>query len=218
MNKVGILGGAFDPIHFGHLRMAQELAESVKLAEVRFIPTASPPHRPQPQTPAEHRLIMARLAIEGNPLFRCDDREIRRHAAQQNPSYTIDTLLSLEQELDKGTGLCLLLGGDAFLGLPTWHRWTELLEHCHIVVAHRPGSELQPETLPHELKALWRSAATQNIQDLEQTCVGRILMQPITALDISATRIRDDLRQGKNPRYLLPDAVIDYIRTHKLYR
>lgn len=218
MNRIGILGGAFDPIHFGHLRMAQELAESLGLCQVRFIPTASPPHRPLPQTPAAHRLAMVQLAIEGNPLFSCDDREIRRHAEQPTPSYTIDTLGSLERELGRDVRLCLLLGGDAFLGLPTWHRWTELLQHCDIVVAHRPGAELQSETLPQPLQVLLRSTATQKVEDLDQFPLGRILMQPITALDISATRIREDLKQGKSPRYLMPDGVIDYIRRQQLYR
>lgn len=217
MNTIGILGGAFDPIHFGHLRMGQELADALGLAEVRFIPTGHPPHRPQPQSDAEHRIAMVRLAIENNAKFRCDDREIRRCAEQRKPSYTLDTLLSLEEEFGKDTALCLLLGGDAFLGLPTWHRWQELLGHCHIVVAHRPNTVLQPQSLPQPLKVLWGKSGTQKAEDLARNKVGCIFMQPITALDISATHIREDLKQGKSPRYLLPDAVIDYIRTQKLY-
>ncbi|HEU4708996.1 MAG TPA: nicotinate-nucleotide adenylyltransferase [Methylophilaceae bacterium] len=218
MQLLGILGGAFDPIHFGHLRMAQELADALSLAEVRFIPTASPPHRPQSSTPAADRLAMVDLAIDGNPLFRGDDLEIRRHAEQRQPSYTIDTLLSLEQELGKDTALCLLMGGDAFLGLPAWHRWETLLQHCHIVVANRPNAVLQPAKLSQPLKALWEKSGTHNVRDIAKEKAGRIFMQPITALDISATRIRKDLKLGKSPRYLLPDAVIDYISTHTLYR
>lgn len=217
MNRVGILGGAFDPIHFGHLRMAQELADALKLTEVRFIPTASPAHRPQSQTPAADRLAMVELAIDGNPLFRSDEREIRRHAAEQLPSYTIDTLLSLQQAPVNDAALCLLLGGDAFLGLPTWHRWQQLLDHCHIIVAHRPHAVLQPENFPQQLKALWDKSGTDRVEDIQERKSGCLMLQPITALDISATRIREELKQRKNPRYLMPDAVIDYIHAKKLY-
>jgi nicotinate-nucleotide adenylyltransferase len=218
LQLIGILGGAFDPIHFGHLRLAQELAQALELAEVRFIPTAYPPHRPQSQTAATHRLAMVQLAIEDNPLFRCDEREIARYNVQQKPSYTIDTLLSLEQETAEGSALCLLLGGDAFLGLPAWHRWEKLLQHCHIIVAHRPNTSVQLEQLTPPLKALWEKTATSDVGALKREKSGHILMQPITALDISATRIRSNLQQDKDPRYLLPDVVMDYIRTHKLYR
>jgi nicotinate-nucleotide adenylyltransferase len=217
LQLTGILGGAFDPIHLGHLRLAQELADTLNLAQVRFIPTASPPHRPQPQTSAADRLAMVQLAIDDNALFHCDDREVRRYAELQQPSYTIDTLLSLNQEIGAQTALCLLLGGDAFLGLTSWHRWQELPDYCHIVVAHRPHAVLQPETLPEPLKGLWKQSGTFEAEDLRTEKSGRIFMQPITALDISATRIRQDLKQGKSPRYLLPDTVIDYIRTQKLY-
>ena len=218
MQLIGILGGAFDPIHFGHLRLAQEMGEALGLAEVRFIPTAYPPHRPPSATIADHRLAMVRLAIEGNPLFCCDDREIARYNAQQKPSYTLDTLLSLERDAAAGSALCLLLGADAFLGLPSWYRWQELLQHCHIIVAHRPNSNLQPEYFPQPLKSVWEDAATSDVDAIKEKKHGHILLQQITALDISATRIRHDLDQSKNPRYLLPDAVLAYILTHNLYR
>lgn len=197
--------------------MAQELADTLGLGQVHFIPTASPPHRPQPQTAAAHRLTMVRLAIEGNPLFRCDDREMRRHAEEQLPSYTVDTLLSLKHELEEDTALCLLLGGDAFLGLPTWHRWEELLNHCHVVVAHRPHAELRPTNFPPSLQALWSKSGTSDVKDLRENRSGCLMLQPITALDISATRIRQDLKLRQNPRYLLPDSVIEYISSQKLY-
>ncbi|HYD33340.1 MAG TPA: nicotinic acid mononucleotide adenylyltransferase, partial [Methylophilaceae bacterium] len=114
--------------------------------------------------------------------------------------------------------LCLLLGADAFLGLPTWHRWQEILHHCHIVVAHRPNADMRPENFAASLKMLWDSCATSQPEHLREKRAGLILMQPITALDISATRIRQDLAQGDNPRYLLPDGVLDYIRAENLYR
>lgn len=215
---IGILGGTFDPIHYGHLRMAQELAEALELSEVRFIPAANPPHRNAPVASAVHRAAMARLAISGNPLFQLDDCELQRFILSGAPSYTIDTLLALRQQIEDDTALCLILGSDAFMGLASWHRWQELLGLCHIVVAHRPNAEPQPERMPPALQACWRKAMTENIKDLHSENAGRIYMQRITPLDISASNIREDLRRGTSPRYLMTDDVINYIKAYQLYR
>ena len=218
MNTIGILGGAFDPIHFGHLRMAQELAEICRLDQVRFIPTANPPHRSQPRATPDQRLAMVKLAIADNPVFCCDEREISRHAEKSSPSYTIDTLQSLNAELGEETAVCLLLGSDAFLGLPSWHRWEELLDYCHIIVAHRPPAALQAQDLPLPLKRLWDKSGITDSAELAKSKAGRIMLLPITPLDISSTRIRGNLHLGKSPRYLMPNAVIDYIQANQLYR
>lgn len=209
----GILGGTFDPIHFGHLRMAQELYEELDLAEVRFVPAAIPPHRTAPQIDAGHRTAMVRLAIAGNPAFALDTREL----ARPGPSYSFDTLTELRDELGTRAPLCLLIGGDAFLGLPTWHRWQELLALAHLVVAHRPGATPSKAAMPAELQVLWRQHGTDEPAELRASPAGRILRQRITALDISASAIRDMLHRGRSPRYLLPETVCDYIRTHHLY-
>ncbi|OIQ83968.1 putative nicotinate-nucleotide adenylyltransferase [mine drainage metagenome] len=210
--SIGILGGTFDPIHFGHLRLAQEMGESLELDEVRFIPAARPPHRSEPHCTAPHRAAMVQAAIAGNPLFALDTRELER----SGPSYMVDTLSSLRAELGKQQPLMLLLGTDAFLGLPTWHRWKQLLDLCHVCVAHRPGFRLDadnPEMAP-ELRIEWQS----RFQDtLPATASGHILLREITALDISASRIRHTLMHHRSPRYLMPDAVFDYIHTHHLY-
>jgi nicotinate-nucleotide adenylyltransferase len=213
LKPIGILGGTFDPIHYGHLRMAQELLQALKLDEVRFIPAANPPHRDQPATSASHRAEMLRLAIAGNPQFRLDDRELQR----SGPSYAVDTLLSLRAELGKGVSLSLLLGSDVFLGLTSWRRWDELLSLAHIVVAHRPHAAPSPENMAGPLKALWQQYNTTSIEDLAKTSCGKILLHHITPLDISATQIREQLAQGSSPRYLVPESVIDYITTHQLY-
>ena len=213
MKLIGILGGTFDPIHYGHLRMAQELLQALKLDEVRFIPAANPPHRDQPATSASHRAEMLRLAIAGNPQFSLDDHELQRNG----PSYTVDTLLSLREELGKGVSLSLLLGSDVFLGLTSWHRWDELLSLAHIVVAHRPHAVPNPENMADPLKALWQQHNTTSIEDLAKTSCGKILLHHITPLDISATKIREQLAQGSSPRYLVPESVINYITTHQLY-
>lgn len=217
MDIIGILGGAFDPIHFGHLRLAEELGEALGMAEVRFIPTANPPHRSQPMASAVQRAAMVQLAIAGNPKFRLDNREISRNLEHGNPSYTIDTLLSLHEESGGHTAFCLILGSDAFLGLSGWHRWDELLNYCHIVVAHRPNALFTPDKLPLPLQQTWEKCLTTSVNDLKNKSAGHILLQPITALDISATRIRQDLKSNKSVRYLVPDMVVDYIRAQQLY-
>lgn len=213
MKLIGILGGTFDPIHYGHLRMAQELLQALNLDEVRFIPAATPPHRAQPATSAGHRAEMLRLAIADNPQFSLDDRELQRNG----PSYTVDTLLSLREELGKSVSLSLLLGSDAFLGLTSWHRWDELLSLAHIVVALRPRAAPNPENIAEPLKALWQQHVTTSIKDLARAGCGKILLHHITPLDISASKIREQIARGSSPRYLVPQSVINYITTHQLY-
>lgn len=207
---IGILGGTFDPIHFGHLRMGQELAQGLGLNQVRFIPAATPPHRAVPHASAQHRAEMVRLAIAGNPLFALDTREFERNG----PSYMVDTLTSLRAETGQETPLYLLLGADAFLGLPAWHRWRELFALANIAVAHRPGFVLDADMAP-ELRSEWQLRYTN--QPGRESC-GRVFVQEITALDISASAIRNNIWQQQSIRYLLPEAVNDYIQTHHLYQ
>jgi nicotinate-nucleotide adenylyltransferase len=215
LTPVGILGGTFDPIHNGHLRLAEEVAGLLDLAQIRFIPTGTPPHRAQPAASNAQRAEMVRLAIAGNPLFVMDERELVR-AGQ---SYSFDTVTELRSTLPAKTPVVLMMGADAFLSLPGWHRWRELLEICHIVVAQRPGygvtsweSALAPE--------LWEAFANRsvvNMSPLRRSPGGRIAIHTMTALDISASLLRSQLRSGVSPRYLLPDAVLDYIHQNGLY-
>lgn len=206
---IGILGGTFDPVHYGHLRSALEVLEELQLAQVRFIPSHTPPHRDAPLATPEQRLALVQHAIADQPGLVMDDRELTR----RGPSYTRDTLACLRSDLDD-TPLCLLLGMDAFVTLPTWHGWRELLQLAHIVVMHRPGSE---PTLADELKVLVASHRSDDGYALREQPAGRIVFQPVTQLDISATQIRCLLAQGKSPRYLLPDAVLAYIGEQRLY-
>jgi nicotinate-nucleotide adenylyltransferase len=210
---IGILGGTFDPIHFGHLRMAQKLLEALNLSEVRFIPAAKPPLKNQPIASANDRAAMVRLAIADNSQFSLDERELERNGT----SYTMDTLLSLRKELGADVSLCLLMGSDAFLGLPNWLRWQELLNYCHIVVAHRPNIAPNPEAMSAQLKTLWEKSATTHVEDLTKKTAGHILTQHITPLDISATQIREDFKHNLTPRYLMPECVINYINENGLY-
>jgi nicotinate-nucleotide adenylyltransferase len=210
-----ILGGTFDPVHFGHLRLAQELADVVRAGRVLFIPAGVPPHRAAPHASAVQRLEMVRLAVAGNPRFAADDRELKR----AGPSYTVDTLAALRDELGTDAPLCLLLGSDAFAALPTWHRWETLFDLAHIMVAHRPGARhaTWDECMPQLLRAEWRKRLCGDPAELHAAPAGRILAHPIAALDISATAIRDGVRSGATPRYLLPDSVLDYIQINSVY-
>ena len=211
---LGVLGGTFDPIHFGHLRLAQELADALGLGRVRFIPTGTPPHRDSPQVNGTHRLQMVRIAIAGNPLFDADDREIHRKGI----SYTYDTLTELRNE-HADRPLCLLMGTDAFAALATWHRWQELFDLAHVVIAYRPGFRFEEleDALPAPLRKIYRQRRG-GAPALLRASAGSILTREIPALDISATNIRALLAQGSSARYLVPDAVLEYIEKHNLYK
>ncbi len=212
---IGIFGGTFDPVHYGHLRLAQELGELLRLAEVRIIPAGTPPHRAAPQVTAEQRLEMTRLAVAGNPLLAVDDREVRR----SGPGYTIDTLTELRRQLGPSRPLCLLLGADAFLELATWHRWHDLFGLAHLVIAHRPGfpPESWPARMPEPLAREYSARLLRQPFGVHLSPAGGIVTQAIAALDISASMIRDSLTRGVSPRYLLPDPVLDYIGRNNLY-
>ena len=217
MQLVGLLGGTFNPIHFGHLRMAQELAGALNLSEVRFIPSANPPHKSMPTVSAKHRAAMVQLAIADNPLFKLDTRELARIGA----SYTIDTLISLRKELSQEDkqpiSLCLIIGSDAFVHLNTWARWQELLNYCHIILVQRPTASKQAK-LPDELAVFLQDHYTEDLDDLTNNAAGYIHMQAITPLEISSTNIRNALIKKLSARYLVPEKVIDYLVKHKLYQ
>jgi len=207
---IGIVGGTFDPIHFGHLRPALELYQDLGLDELRWIPSGQPPHRDTPSVSTEHRLNMLRLALQGMRQSVIDEREIHR----QGPSYMVDTLSSLRAEnVDKG--LALILGMDAFNGLPTWHRWQELFELAHIIVCSRPGAE-RPAS--GQLMDVVSDKQVMSFSKMKQCTHGMIYIHAVTRLSISATRIRRICQQGKSPRFLLPDTVCNYIEENGLYR
>lgn len=210
---LGLLGGTFDPIHFGHLHLADTAREVLGLAAVRFIPAGHPPHRHRPETPGADRLEMVKCAIADNPGFECDAREIDSPA----PSYSVVTLRALRLELGNTRPLVLLLGLDAFLGLTTWYQWRELFSLAHIAVANRPGFALEPSKMAPELAAEYL-ARHAPVDALAAAPAGRIVAFDITPLAISATHIRAQIEAGRSVRYLCPDAVLHYIGAHRLYR
>jgi nicotinate-nucleotide adenylyltransferase len=203
LQAIGIFGGTFDPIHFGHLRLAEEMDDALHQSQVRFIPAGQPPHREAPRTAAVHRCEMVRRAIADNPRFVLDAREV----AQSAPSYTVATLESLRAELGEAQPLVLLLGADAFIGLPGWHRWQSLFSLAQIAVASRPDAQLTRNTLAEPLRStLQNLPAPEAVRFLE-----------MTPLAISASAIRAQRMQGRSARYLLPEAVRAYIDEHQLY-
>jgi nicotinate-nucleotide adenylyltransferase len=214
---IGILGGTFDPIHHGHLRIAQEALEQCKLAQVRFIPCGTPPHRAAPRAPAQARWEMVRLALSGHPDFLVDVHEVFR----DDPCYTVDTLTALRAELGAEQPLCLILGGDAFLQLHTWHEWKRLFELAHIVVLQRAGSQPLGNAMANAdsaLQAEYRARLAPGAQALHETPAGAIFVADMRVLEISATDIRRRCADGKSIRYLVPDTVANYIDTNQLYR
>jgi len=212
---VGILGGRFDPIHYGHLRLAQEAAEALQLREVRFIPSGTPPHRGPTEASAADRVAMLRLAIADNPLFTVDECELRR----KGPGYTVDTLTEIRHAVGAARPLALLLGADAFVDLATWSRWTQLFELAHLVVAHRPGYPVESwqARMGPELARQYRDRHLDQPLAVHEAPAGAIVVLPIAELDISASRLRLAVRSGRSLRYLLPDSVLDYIQAHGLY-
>ena len=208
MAVTGIYGGTFDPVHIGHLRTALELLQSLALNEVRFIPAREPPHREPTRASAAVRWRMLEAALGGQPGFVLDDRELQR----AGPSYTVDTLESLRVEQPRRS-LALILGMDAFTGLPDWHRWEQLFQFAHLIVVHRPGAGLPTDGEIGEL------LAARGISDpaLLASGAGHILEWAVTSLDISASAIRRSVAAGEDPRFLVPDAVRDIIRETGCY-
>ena len=214
---IGILGGTFDPIHHGHLRIAQEALEQCELAQVRFVPCGTPPHRPAPQVDAKSRWEMVRLALNGHSDFLVDVHEIFR----TDPCYSVDTLTALRAEFGAEQPLCMILGGDAFLQLHTWHEWRRLFELAHIVVLQRAGGPPLGNAMTNADPALqheYRTRLAPGTAVLHETPSGAIFVAGMPLLEISSTDIRRRCADGKNVRYLVPDAVVNYINTNSLYR
>lgn len=196
---LGIFGGTFDPIHVGHLRTGYELMHALQLAEVRWIPVGNPGHRDPPLATAALRLEMVRLAIAGQPGFILDDREIRRSGV----SRTIDTLRELREE-HPDRSICVLLGMDAFAGFMQWHRWQDIFDYAHLVVAHRPG---WPPPTEGPLATLLAERAMPDVGALRSAPCGGIHVRKVTPLEVSSTDLRELLVSGDDPRFLVPDPV-----------
>lgn len=213
---IGILGGTFDPIHCGHLRLAQEALEQCRLSEVRFIPGGTPPHRAAPHATPAQRLALVKLALQDQPQFVLDEREIHR----SDPCYTVDTLAALRADFGTLQPLCLLMGGDAFLQLHTWHDWTSLFDLAHLVVVQRAGRPLgnAMQQADAALQQQYRERLAPSPLALSEAAAGRVVVIDMPALDISATDLRRRLAEHRSIRHLVPDAVHDLLRSNPIYR
>ena len=209
MKPIGVFGGTFDPIHYGHLRTAFEMLQALRFDEVRFMPCGNPPHRSESIADAELRLEMVRVATDAQAGFVVDDRELQR----DGPSYSVDTLGALREEFPNQS-LGLIIGMDAFLGLPRWHDWRKILQLAHIVVAHRPGWRA-PDIGP--LGDMLAERGTHRVNDLHQTISGHIYIHDVTQLEISSSEIRELVGLGRDPRFLMPDGVRELIEQSGCY-
>ena len=212
---VGIFGGTFDPIHYGHLRVAEEIVETVGLQKMYFVPAGMPRLRHSPVASSQHRVEIVRLAIQKNPDFVLDEREIYRDGV----SYSIDTVREFKQEFGEEVRLCFILGADAFIKLPEWNNWKELFNLCHFIVSTRPGYTftLIKELLSKELREECSQRWVSNTETLKKETSGLIFIASTTMLDISATSIRAHIAVGRNVRHLVPSVTVNYISKNKLY-
>ncbi|WP_369788773.1 nicotinate-nucleotide adenylyltransferase [Rouxiella sp. WC2420] len=208
---MALFGGTFDPIHYGHLRPVEQLAHEIQLEKVILLPNNVPPHRPQPEATSAQRLRMAQLAVEGNPLFSVDSRELQR----DTPSYTIETLETLRKEHGTKQPLAFIIGQDSLLTLYKWHRWESLLDVCHLAVLARPGYASELET--PELQRWYDAHKIEDAGQLRQRPHGFIYQANTPLLDISATEIRQRRHEGRDCSDLLPFSVERYIESQGLY-
>ena len=206
---MALFGGTFDPVHYGHLRCADEVRQTLGLKTLYLLPAGSPPHRGQPQATVEQRLQMLQLACQEFPSLKIDDRETRRHG----PSYMVDTL----QEIRTSHGdqpILLLIGQDAANLLQTWYQWERLFELASLVILTRPGSHSR---YTPEVAEQMRSRSVKAVHDLLNSTSGSVFHLQVESIDVSASKIKDYIRSGQDPGPMLPAAILEYIRQNRLY-
>lgn len=206
---IGIFGGTFDPVHFGHLRAALEARELLEIEDFRLLPAGTPPHREGTMASSRDRLNMLKLAVAAYPEFRVDDREVRR----EGRSFMADTLAEIRAEAGK-TPVLLIIGQDAANELDSWHDWKSLFGLAHIVIMRRPGAR---PAWTGELRDRMENGLVKQAGRLHNSPSGAVLPLQITQLAISSTDIRERMRAGLSARFLMPDSVIDYIEQQQLY-
>ncbi|GAB2885894.1 nicotinate-nucleotide adenylyltransferase [Microbulbifer echini] len=215
---IALFGGTFDPVHFGHLRMALELRQALGFDEMRLLPSHQPRHRQSPGVSSQQRSEMLALALAGCSELQLDERELHRGG----DTFTVDTLEELRAELGPQVSISFCMGLDSLLNLHLWHRWQRLLELAHLVVVtrpgwHLPGEEKQGEQGEHHPLAELLKYHRAEVADLHDRPHGCLVVREQTLLPISATQIRQLLGSGQSPRFLLPATVLQYIEDHQLY-
>lgn len=208
---IGILGGTFDPVHHGHLRMALEVYQQLGLQEVRLIPLYIPPHRRSTIANPGQRLTMLEIAVKNKKMFIIDDCEITR----EGTSYTIDTVKALRRQYNDQS-ICLIMGMDAFQSINTWRQWDHLLDYVHFVIVDRPGSEVKLKQ--KEVANLYSTHVTRDNRLINDRPSGSILKLDLPVLDIASTRIRDLIAANRSIDYLVPEPVVTYIENESLYQ
>ena len=226
---IGILGGSFDPIHFGHIKSALALLEHFEFEQIRFVPCQLSPLKERVFANAHHRWQMLNLVCSSQPKLMADDRELKR----QGRSYTIDSLIELREEIGNNQSIVLILGMDAYLEFCKWHRYEEILSYCHLLLMQRPGynlSESEPILVSYselenqqnleiecEKEYFWLHK-TEDDEQLGAVPHGKIYMSDLEKIDISSTLIRETIAQGQQPKYMLPGNVWNYVQRNKLYQ
>lgn len=207
---IGILGGTFDPVHYGHLRLAVEVRDQLRLSQVRLVPSAQPPHREEPVASPGRRAKWIRQSIANEPGLWLDDRELMR----EGPSYTVDTLASLRADFPD-TPLCLIMGSDVFGSFDRWHEWERILEYAHLIVAPRPAAKIK---ISRALKKVVADRGTDSVDDLHANLGGLYFSGQLPPLSISGTEIREQITEGRTGRYLIPDEVWREIVDEEIYK
>jgi len=206
---LALFGGTFDPVHYGHLRCADEARQKLNLDKLYLLPAGIPPHRNMPHANAQQRLEMLRLAQLEFPQLDIDDRETRR----TGPSYMVDTLQELRTESPQRP-LLLLIGQDAANHLHSWHHWEQLFDLCHLVILTRPAAKAEYR---HDVTKQMLRRTSPDVQALLQSEAGGVLNLEVASIDISATTIKSIIRLGRSPDSMLPAAILDYINENQLY-
>ena len=206
---IGIMGGSFNPVHYGHLRVASDAKRRLALDTMCIMPAAQSPLKAQHSVSAKHRLAMLDLAVTEFPELQLDTRELKR----DGPSYTVDSLQELRQEMGSDATIYFLMGDDVLPTLNQWSRWQALTDYAHLVVANRPGEFL---AIPAEVAAWWhdREMPLAQLSSLPSGCVSRL---ECLLVEVSSSEIRDSLKSGERETKMIPCAVMEYISRHKLY-
>ena len=226
---MAVLGGTFDPVHHGHLRLAIDLTETMKLDNIRLMPGFQPVHRDRPSATAEQRLKMLELAVADIEQLTVDDRELRR----KGPSYTLLSLQELRAEIGAEKPLFFIMGEDAFSQLDSWYQWQDLIKYAHLMVAIRPGNhpkisqQLEDFVHKNEYKAELIDASASNSMKLmpygytgalyPETAAGKVVWMNNPILEIASSDIRKRIAEKRSIRYLLPASVYQYIKQQKIY-
>ena len=209
-NDIALFGGTFDPVHLGHLRSAHHVRSVLSLDQVRLVPSLEPPHRKLPESTAEHRLAMLRLAVLDFPGIVVDDREIVRGGS----SYSFDTLESFRGEFGLRSSIHLIMGMDAFNKFDEWYRWRDIGHLCNIIVLKRPGNSFVISSIMND----WMKDRVCSLEQLKGRPGGKICFVELEQIDVSSTGIREDLNRGLNTSMQLTTKVASYIQVHSLYQ